>query len=198
MNEKIHIAPDLRAILKGSTTSRYPLENASVQSDGTRSQIVATDGHVLAVVDDDETIGVAPAGETLVPLSGMPTTMKDRNCTLISTTGLRDSLPPIDNIIPNEDCIDSTITVNVRRLRALLDAVCDVNNKDQEVTIGIRGPSKPAVLVTDTAIGVIVANGNGKNNDRIRKGAYDARIRLACDLGTAARKLPAPSGYLHH
>tara|TARA_R100000458_G_scaffold25185_1_gene22685 strand:- start:750 stop:1544 length:795 start_codon:yes stop_codon:yes gene_type:complete len=180
----VTLPTDLRGVIKDNATRRYACDHVGIQSDGKSTQAVATDGRVLAIVDEGMLHGEVHApGEYLLDHGRLPRLIKDRAADLPSQDAASGQLPPLDGIVPSQDSLACQVTVNARYLRALLDAVCNVQNKDQEVTIGLQVNSgKPAVIATDQAIGVIMpVNVQGQINDR-----YDDRVNRAVALAQAA------------
>ena len=187
--QSIFLPTDLRGILKNNSTGRFACDHASVQCDGDAIQAIATDGSILAIVDDGEIMANdTPApGEILIRMAELPSKLKDRSCPLPADADApTGNLPPIDGIVPGEDRITATVTVNVQRLRRLLDAVCSVNDKEQTLTIGLQDkPRKPVVLATSSGIGVLMPVAG---DDRIRNdGGFNDRVNRAVALSQHAR-----------
>ena len=182
--DSVTLPTDLRGVIKDNGTGRYACDHVGIQSDGKSTQAVATDGRMLAIVDEGMMHSETTApGEYLLGKDRLPRVMKDRAADLPSQDAASGQLPPLDGIVPSQDKLACQVTVNARYLRALLDAVCNAQNKDQEVTIGLQVNSgKPAVIVTDQAIGVLMPiNAEGQINGR-----FDDRISRAVALAQAA------------
>ena len=184
----VTIPTDLRGILKSSKDRehrRHSIHNAALQSDGEQAQIIATCGATLAVVDVDD--GEVQAGAVLLPLASMPTRRKDRTIRVHADANSQPGeaavtdadgiggFPPIGNIIPAEATAAAAITVNVERLRRLLDAVAPLGDKEVTVTIRLQDSgSRPATLVTPSGVGVIMPVTTDNHPLDLRKGLAES------------------------
>ena len=162
---QVDLTTDFRAITKsGSSQHRFAMSNVAIQTDGLsaaepgrddaklyHAQAVATDGRVLAIVDVDakitsDVVGVhqGDASETLICTAALPPPKPQRRVA----------------VIPAADTFGSTITLNVARLRSLLDALTvKGEDEDTSVTIALHKSAsdrKPATLISEAGIGVIM------------------------------------------
>ena len=142
------------------------------------AQALATDGRVLAIVEVDAKIkngghiGVrqGDASETLICKAALPTSKTKRRVAVDdhdvidakgeSHTREEGRMPPVDHVIPAADTFGATITLNVARLRSLLDALT-VKGEDENTSVTIAldkddSDRRPATLISDAGIGVIM------------------------------------------
>lgn len=106
--DQISIPTDLRGILKNNSTGRWACDHVGIQSDGKSVQAMATDGAMLAIVDQGMLHAESlPAGETLVSKNNLPTKIRDRKATMPAVADQPEAgtaqLPPIDGIVPSSD-----------------------------------------------------------------------------------------------
>ena len=179
---------------------RWGLDTVKVKAEGENRVAVATNGKILAAVDCHTTRDM----DLNAHRTTMPTKKTDRNV-VIQYDGHDPSAsqnhksahaitpvvyPPVTgDIFPKRDDLGQTMTFGVGQLRALLDALCPVNDPDALVTIGLNtSTNKPSAIATEHGIGAIMPFGKGRDGDekQTRMAEWDAEVKRVtglCDQG---------------
>lgn len=170
---------------------RWGLDTVKVKSEGENRVAVATNGKILAAVDCRTSRDM----DLNAHRSTMPTKKTDRNVVIQYDDSGRPSAsqnhksahaitpvvyPPVGkDVFPKRDDLGQTMTFSVGQLRALLDALCPVNDPQALVTIGLNtSAKKPSAIATEHGIGAIMAYGQGQDEDQnqTRMGEWDAEV----------------------
>jgi hypothetical protein len=179
---------------------RWGLDTVKVKAEGENRVAVATNGKILAAVDCHTTRDM----DLNAHRTTMPTKKTDRNVVIQydgdDPTASQNHkaahaitpvvYPPVGkDIFPKRDDLGQTMTFSVGQLRALLDALCPVNDPEALVTIGLNtSVNKQSAIATEHGIGAIMPYGQGRVEDQnqTRMGDWDAeveRVSGLCDQG---------------
>ncbi len=178
---------------------RWGLDTVKVKAEGENRVAVATNGKILAAVDCHTSRDM----DLNAHRTTMPTKKTDRNVVIQYDDSDRPSASqnhksarpitpvvfPTIEVFPKRDDLGQTMTFSVGQLRALLDALCPVNNPEALVTIGLNtSVNKPSAIATEHGIGAIMPYGKGQDEDQnqTRMGDWDAEVKRVtglCDQG---------------
>ena len=179
---------------------RWGLDTVKIKAEGENRVAVATNGKILAAVDCHTSRDM----DLNAHRSTMPTKKTDRKVVIQYDKGMPSAsqnhksahaITPVvypevnHHVFPKRDDLGQTMTFSVGQLRALLDALCPVNNPEALVTIGLNtSVNKPSAIATEHGIGAIMPYGKGQDDDQnqTRMGDWDAeveRVTGLCDQG---------------